>query len=229
MILITENLSTLKIHKLTQAQYDRELAAGRIDKNALYLTPDEDRYADLKHASRHASNGEDAISPADIGALPTSGGEINGDLIVNGSITGTTVYGAVWNDYAEYREADTTEPGRVVCEYGDDTLKMAIERLQAGANVVSDTFGFAIGKTEKAQTPIAVSGRVLVYTFEDRNTYIPGDAVCAAPGGTVSKMSREEVMTYPERIVGSVSAIPQYETWGEANIPVNGRIWIRVR
>ena len=39
--MITENLSTLKIHKLTQAQYDRELAAGRIDENALYLTPDE--------------------------------------------------------------------------------------------------------------------------------------------------------------------------------------------
>jgi hypothetical protein len=40
--LITENLSTLKIHKLTQAQYDRELSAGNIDANALYLTPDED-------------------------------------------------------------------------------------------------------------------------------------------------------------------------------------------
>ena len=38
----TQNLSTLKIHKLTQAQYDRELAAGRIDENALYLTPDEE-------------------------------------------------------------------------------------------------------------------------------------------------------------------------------------------
>ena len=37
----TENLSTLKIHKLTQEQYDREAAAGRIDENALYLTPDE--------------------------------------------------------------------------------------------------------------------------------------------------------------------------------------------
>jgi hypothetical protein len=37
-----ENLSTLKIHRLTQAQYDRELAAGTIDPTALYLTPDED-------------------------------------------------------------------------------------------------------------------------------------------------------------------------------------------
>jgi hypothetical protein len=37
--LITENLSTLKIHKLTQAQYERELEAGRIDPSAMYLTP----------------------------------------------------------------------------------------------------------------------------------------------------------------------------------------------
>ena len=40
--MITENLSTLKIHKLTQAQYERELEAGRIDESALYLTPDEE-------------------------------------------------------------------------------------------------------------------------------------------------------------------------------------------
>lgn len=40
--MITENLSTLKIHKLTQEQYERELSAGRIDANALYLTPDEE-------------------------------------------------------------------------------------------------------------------------------------------------------------------------------------------
>ena len=37
--MITENLSTLKIHKLTQAQYERELNAGNIDETALYLTP----------------------------------------------------------------------------------------------------------------------------------------------------------------------------------------------
>lgn len=37
--MITENLSTLKINKLTQEQYDRELEAGRIVENELYLTP----------------------------------------------------------------------------------------------------------------------------------------------------------------------------------------------
>ena len=37
--MVTKNVSTLKIHKLTQAQYDRELEAGRINENELYLTP----------------------------------------------------------------------------------------------------------------------------------------------------------------------------------------------
>lgn len=40
--MITENLSTLKIHNLTKEQYERELAAGRIDESALYLTPYEE-------------------------------------------------------------------------------------------------------------------------------------------------------------------------------------------
>lgn len=39
--MITTNVPTLKIHKLTQAQYDRELANGNIDENALYLTPED--------------------------------------------------------------------------------------------------------------------------------------------------------------------------------------------
>ena len=37
--MITNNMSTLKIHKLTQEQYERELNAGRIDESAIYLTP----------------------------------------------------------------------------------------------------------------------------------------------------------------------------------------------
>ena len=40
----TESLSTLKIHKLTEAQYNRELEAGNLDENALYLVPDEECY-----------------------------------------------------------------------------------------------------------------------------------------------------------------------------------------
>ena len=38
----TQNLLNLKIHKLSQAQYDRELANDNIDSTALYLTPEEE-------------------------------------------------------------------------------------------------------------------------------------------------------------------------------------------
>lgn len=39
--MIVKNLSALQIHQMSKEQYERELAAGRIDENALYLTPDE--------------------------------------------------------------------------------------------------------------------------------------------------------------------------------------------
>ena len=39
--MITENVPTLKIHKLSQAQYDREAAVGNLESDAIYLTPDD--------------------------------------------------------------------------------------------------------------------------------------------------------------------------------------------
>lgn len=40
--MLTENLSTLKINRLTQEQYDREKASGTLDDTALYFTPEEE-------------------------------------------------------------------------------------------------------------------------------------------------------------------------------------------
>ena len=42
-------------------------------------------------------------------------------------------------------------------------------------------------------------------------------------------MTREEIKEYPERIIGTVSEIPNYEEWGTGKVKVNGRIWIRIR
>ena len=39
--MITENLATLKINRLTQEQYDAALQAGAINDNEFYLTPDD--------------------------------------------------------------------------------------------------------------------------------------------------------------------------------------------
>lgn len=148
---------------------------------------------------------------------------------------GASVTGAVWNDYAEYRNVDCEEPGRVVFENGDDTLSITTERLSHFAGVISDTWGFAQGKTENAKVPIAVAGRVLVYPYKNRDEYKPGDVVCAAPNGTVDIMTREEIKLYPDRIVGTVSCVPDYEEWGGGPkadrdpIKVNNRVWIKVK
>lgn len=144
--------------------------------------------------------------------------------------TSGVIMGAGWNDYAEFRETqDFVEAGRVVIENGDDTLSLSTKRLQPGAEIVSDTYGFAIGETERCNTPIAATGRVLAYPYEDKNMFKAGQPVCSGPNGTVSAMTDEEARNYPWCIIGTVSAIPTYDTWGADNIPVNGRIWIRIR
>lgn len=140
------------------------------------------------------------------------------------------LYGAVWNDYAEFREGDTIEPGKCVIEVGDDTLITSTERMMPGANITSDTFGFAIGETEQAKTPIAVSGRVLAYPYESREEFKKniGRPVCSGPNGTVSIMTDEEYRNKGYCAIGTISAVPDYEEWGTGKVKVNGRVWIKV-
>ena len=137
-------------------------------------------------------------------------------------------------DFAEYRKCDIIEPGRVVVETGMDGLTLCQERLAPATKVISDTYGSSVGECRDRQTPVAVSGRVLVYPYKDREKYKPGDAVCSALGGTVDIMTRDEIIQYPDRIVGIVSDIPSYDVWymnasDNDQIPINGRIWIYVR
>lgn len=161
----------------------------------------------------------DTLSPA-----------LSNPIAYNGDMYATRVFQGVWNDYAEYRMVDApVEAGRVVVEIGNDIVRQSTGRLEAGAMIVSDTFGSVMGSWGKNVAPVCVSGRVLAYPSDPIYSYNLGDPVCSGYNGTVSKMSREEVREYPERIIGTVSSIPNYETWGETNIPVNGRIWIKVR
>lgn len=146
------------------------------------------------------------------------------------SLHASAVWGAVWNDYAEFREGDTIEPGKCVIEVGNDTLITSTERLMPGANITSDTFGFAIGETEQAKTPIAVSGRVLAYPYESREEFKKniGRPVCSGPNGTVSIMTDEEYRDRGYCAIGTISAVPDYEKWGTGKVKVNGRVWIKV-
>lgn len=40
--MIINNIPNLKIHKLTQEQYDRARELGQLDENAFYLTPEDE-------------------------------------------------------------------------------------------------------------------------------------------------------------------------------------------
>ena len=158
------------------------------------------------------------------GSIRTLGG-----IAAGKSIKGYRIYAAVFNDYAECRKTINLKPGRVVIDNDDGSLSCANARLLPGAQVISDTYGNLIGEMPDAQTPIAVSGRVLVYPYQDKNNYHAGMAVCSAPNGTVDIMTREEIKEYPDCIIGIVSEIPNYEKWGTDQVNVNGRIWIKVK
>ena len=86
--MITENLSTLKIHKLTQEQYDREKNAGNLDRTAIYLTPDEN--TDLSdYATKEELNGK-LDAPSSVGtagqfAVSDGKGGITWLTVVNGN------------------------------------------------------------------------------------------------------------------------------------------------
>ena len=161
--------------------------------------------------------------------------KISGGLGVAKNIYGAKVYHSVWNDYAECRKADTIEPGRCVMETKTGVMTKTTDRLMPGCKITSDTYGACMGETDSAKTPIAVAGRVLVYPTRDRELYNLGDAVCSGPNGTVDIMTREEIREYPERIVGTVSEIPEYAIWvagtkeDPKEIRVDGRIWVYVR
>jgi hypothetical protein len=134
------------------------------------------------------------------------------------------MHGAAWNDYAEKRKVlGLTNPGDVVCENGDGTLSLSEERLQACPYVVSDTYGFVIG--DDKDIPLAVAGRALVKVTDEHVAV--GDCLCAGEDGKAYVMSRPEVMAYPDRILGIVTEIPNYDEWN--GVKINNRVWIKIK
>lgn len=147
-----------------------------------------------------------------------------GDVSRGIYITGNGVLcGSAWNDYAERRLCDdSVQPGNVVCECGDGKLSLSTEKLQILPHVVSDTYGMIIGG--ETGIPVSVVGRALVFVDCDVSF---GDVLCANKNGMATKMTRQEIANYPDRILGIVSEIPTYDTWN--GISVNNRVWINIK
>ena len=102
--MLTENLSTLKINRLTQEQYDAALTNGSINANELYLTPDDNELdtsaflrvtdvgsaVDINPINADTLQGKSAsyfATASDISTINGSLNTINSDIsTINGSL-----------------------------------------------------------------------------------------------------------------------------------------------
>lgn len=156
-------------------------------------------------------------------AAPITGAENEGGIYFDS--TGV-LFGSAWNDFAEFRKCENVIPGTCVVEIGNGKLRKSDSYLLPAAGIISDTFGMIIGEQSKDSLPLAVAGRVLAFV-EEKDKLKVGDALKTAPNGRLAKMKRREIRKYPDRIVGYVSEFPTYEKWN--TVPVNGRIWIKIK
>ena len=207
---------------------------SQLTNDSGFLTSHQSLDSCLKTSGNMSASGVFSFTNTTESSSTTSGAvKISGGLGVAKNIVGAKVYNAVWNDYAEFRQADTVEPGRCVTE-DKDTMTESTRRLMPACRLISDTYGSCMGETDKAKTPIAVAGRVLAFPFNKKRMKV-GCAVCSAPNGTIDRMSRLECILFPDRIIGYVSEIPDYKVWQAGTkenpeyIPVNDRVWVYVR
>lgn len=82
----TENLSVLKIYRLSQEQYEREVAAGNLEENAFYLTPDNHTHmiseiSELEEILEGKANAEHTHEIAEVDGLQNELDAIDEDLM----------------------------------------------------------------------------------------------------------------------------------------------------
>lgn len=159
-------------------------------------------------------------------------GSIGGSKKLTVGLESSYTIGNGWNDYSETRKTSTTIPGTCVSIDIKGILNSTTERMMPECYIISDTWGQCIG--EANDTPVAVMGRVLATPYSDPTNWPIGAAVCSAPNGTIDLMTREEVIKYPDRIIGTISEKPKYDKWypdeddKDIYVEVKGRIWIYI-
>ena len=94
------------------------------------------------------------------------------NLIVNGTVTGTKVYNAVYNDVAELFACNKPEdltPGDIVIMTKGQVEKPHYESDKRVVGVVSDTYGYLLGGEQRSSiddfenyVPLGLTGRVRV-------------------------------------------------------------------
>lgn len=165
------------------------------------------------------------------GAHSGAGGNAGTGLLISGDMKSVTrIWNAVWNDLADYQLLnDELIYGKCYADTKDGA-RLCTERCQLSViGIASDTFGYGLGTgANQKEVPIAVAGWVLAYVDQE---YECGTPLTNDAHGNLTKMTREEKMEYPERIVAIYKRKEMDNQWGpdHAKIQVNGRHWVKVK
>lgn len=122
--MITENLSTLKINKLTKTQYEAALAAGTINENELYMT--EEANVDLTPYDEHIANTDIHVTVEEKATWDSKSnfsGDYNdltnqptipdiSELASKPTITTTTLLTSNWNSTTKTYSFETDYPSK---------------------------------------------------------------------------------------------------------------------
>ena len=141
--------------------------------------------------------------------------------------------------YSELRKVQGEySPGMIFVENGEGVLVKSSERLQGCGYILADGITNIISGFEELEIgiPVAIAGRVLTYVNDKENIAL-GDILCAGENGYADKMSEEEIIKYPHRILGEVVEIPTYETYKVSitdtdsfkEIQIRDRVWVKLK
>ena len=131
--MVTENLSTLKINKLTRAQYETALAAGKINENELYMTIEEgsDSLASTGYVDSMCEATATLLSKNwGTFTIPVSGWS---STATNGWFTNQVAVSDMTANYNPYADIVYTSAATVADE---DAAFGAIKEIETGAGVI---------------------------------------------------------------------------------------------
>lgn len=227
--MITENLSTLKIHKLTQAQYDRELAAGRIDENALYLTPD-DTEINQNAFSRVVVGSTTIEADSRMDSLTIDGSNVTitpdaaNDKVVIGitkdNVTNALGYTPPTTD-TTYSVATTNANGLL-----SSSDKKKLDGIASGANAYSlpTASSSTLGGVKTTSTVTSTSGLTacpiisgVPYYKDTKNTYNLSSFGVTATAAELNKLDGVTATTTEINYVDGVTSNIQTQLNGKAN------------
>ena len=161
---------------------------------------------------KHNASGEESTSYLKVGwnAGTTPVIKTNSNIIAEGTITGSKVYNAVWNDYAEFfQKGEETEPGDIIALDESSKIERYIRATNKSKLIVgvhSDTYGHILGgecsieESMKKYIPVGMTGRVYVNFIGEA---ILGEAVVPSEIPGVGKLYDERIDD-KQRIVGYI-------------------------